>query len=122
MIRVAARSFGSWKANRERAASSGFALQADPAALQVRQFLHKEKTQPQALFPGGFLGPDPLELFEHDRLFLGRDAVAGIGDLNRHMAGRGEPGRDFEADVHPDIRTFRRVLHRVVQQVGEHGH
>src|SRR6202521_2444458 len=82
----------------------------DPAAVQLDKALGEREPEAGALGLARVVAPDLLELLEHRRLVLGRDADAGV------LHGDGDIGGvELRADV--DAPAVGRELHRVGKQV-----
>ena len=111
---------------REGAAHVRRAAQMDFAAEQVRQLAADREAQAGAAVFAAGAGVGLLEGLEDDLLLLGRDADAGVGDLERHHRRRlvehwmlrapaALRGRDAEPHA-----ALRGELERVRQQVLQH--
>src|SRR5574338_652596 len=77
-----------WQANRERGAFSGRRSHFDGAAVALDDLVHDGKTQPGAFAHG--LGRE--ERIEDLRQYVIRDAAAGVGEIQLHLATFGLAG------------------------------
>ena len=96
----------------EAAAVSGFALDPDPAAVELDESFREREPEPCPLSlvrPGVGL----LELLEDPLLVTGCDSRPGVGDRHLHLA-VGAGGRDDDAPA------CRGELDRVREQVEDH--